>query len=209
MRDSIKSQGRSPLVRFLISLVLIGVFTTLGPAEKALGSNVRVVYLHGAWVWSAIAAFVAAGAVGLVGLVTHRTKLHTWSRALGRTGLFFWITYLPISLWAMRTNWNGLFLAEPRWRIAVVFAIGGILLQSGLSLVDDPAWASGFNFLYAVTLFAALQSTQQVMHPASPILESNAWRIQLFFAALLGLAFVAAWQITRWWHRFETISTRR
>jgi hypothetical protein len=209
MRDEILSQAGSPLVRFFLSLILIGFFTMFGPAEKALGSNVRVVYLHGAWVWSAMVAFVAAGVVGLVGLVTHRTKLHTWSRALGRTGLFFWITYLPISLWAMRTNWNGLFLAEPRWRIAVVFAIGGILLQSGLSLIDDPAWASGLNFLYMVTLFTALQSTEQVMHPASPILASDAWRIQLFFAALLALTLVAAWQITRWWHRFETVSTRR
>ena len=149
------------------------------------------------------------GAAKAVALVSQRAKLHTWSRALGRTGLFFWITYLPISLWAMRTNWNGLFLAEPRWRIAVVFAIAGILLQSGLSLIDDPAWASGFNFLFAVTLFAALQSTQQVMHPSAPIFESNAWRIQVFFAALVGLTFVAAWQITRWWHRFESVSTRR
>jgi hypothetical protein len=109
----------------------------------------------------------------------------------------------------MRANWNGLFLAEPRWRVAVVFAVAGILLQSGLSLIEDPAWASGFNFLYALALFTALQSTQQVMHPASPILESDAWRIQVFFAALLVLTLVAAWQVARWWHRFETVSTWR
>jgi hypothetical protein len=48
-----------------------------------------------------------------------------------------------------------------------------------------------------------------VMHPSAPIFESNAWRIQVFFAALVGLTFVAAWQITRWWHRFESVSTRR
>jgi len=32
---------------------------------------------------------------------------------------------------------------------------------------------------------------------------SDAWRIQLFFAALLTLTLTAAWQITRWWHQFE------
>jgi hypothetical protein len=31
-----------------------------GPEEKSLGANVRIVYLHGAWVLSAELAFVAA-----------------------------------------------------------------------------------------------------------------------------------------------------
>jgi hypothetical protein len=92
---------------------------------------VRVVYLHGVWVWAALAGFLAAAVVGLAGLVSRRWKLHLWSRALGRSGLFFWITYLPISLWAMQANWNGLYLAEPRWRIGLIFAIGGLLMQIG------------------------------------------------------------------------------
>ncbi|MCJ7556761.1 MAG: hypothetical protein MUP90_07585, partial [Gammaproteobacteria bacterium] len=148
----------------------MAVFTALGPAEKSLGTNVRVVYLHGAWVWAALAAFFAAGVVGLIGLILRRHRLHAWSRAVGRTGLFFWITYLPLSMWAMQTNWNGLFLAEPRWRLAVVFAVGGLVLQIGLSLVENPAWASAFNVLYAVLLWLALQTTDQVLHPSSPVL---------------------------------------
>jgi len=194
---------KNPLPRFIFLLALIGVFVTYGPPEKSLGDNVRVVYLHGAWVWAAMAAFLAAGGTGLFALLTRQVALHTWSRALGRTGLFFWLTYLPISLWAMQTNWNGLFLAEPRWRIAVIFALGGVLLQIGLALTDDPIWASGSNLLYVVILGLALQSTEQVLHPDSPIFGSDAWRIQLFFAALLTLTLTAAWQITRWWHQFE------
>jgi hypothetical protein len=191
----------SPLLWFLILLLSIAVFTALGPAEKTLGVNVRVVYLHGAWVWTALACFMTAAIIGLVGLLTHRPALHYWSRALGRTGLFFWITYLPISLWAMQTNWNGLFLAEPRWRLGLVFALGGLLLQIGLSLLDDPAWTSAFNLVYAIILLFVLGSTDQVMHPSSPIFSSNAWRIQLFFIGLLTLSLLAAWHLTRWAHQ--------
>jgi hypothetical protein len=43
------------------------------------------------------------------------------------------------------------------------------------------------------------------MHPASPILTSNAWRIQLFFAALSGAVLLAAWQVARWWYHQELI----
>jgi hypothetical protein len=190
---------KSPLFWFFITLLVILLVTAIGPAEKTLGVNVRVVYLHGAWVWAGLIGFVAAAVVGLVGLVSRRRELNYWSRALGRTGLFFWITYLPISMWAMQTNWNGLFLAEPRWRVGLVFAIGGLILQVGVSLLDDPIWASISNIVFAIMLFISLQSTEQVMHPASPIFGSDAWRIQLFFLALIALTLLAAWQLARWW----------
>jgi len=195
--------SKSPLLWFVIFLVIIGAFTAIGPAEKTLGVNVRVVYLHGAWVWAALAAFVAAAVVGLLGLLTQRELLHQWSRALGRTGLFFWITYIPISMWAMQTNWNGLFLVEPRWRFAVVFAIGGLMMQLGITLIDDPKWASVANILYLVVLFLTLNTTENVMHPPSPILNSDVSRIQLYFLGLFILLLLAMWQAARWWHQFE------
>lgn len=194
---------RSPLTWFGILLVAAAGFTLLGPAEKSLGTNVRVVYLHGAWVWAALACFLSAAVLGAIGLILRRESLHRWSRALGRTGLFFWITYLPISMWAMQTNWNGLFLAEPRWRLAVVFALGGLLLQIGVALLEDPAWASAANIAYFITLILALTNTPNVMHPPAPILNSDAWRIQLFFAGLLLLTLLAAAQFTRWLFQLE------
>ena len=200
---------KSATIWFFLTLLAIAAFTAIGPAEKSLGSNVRVVYLHGAWVWSALGSFFAAAAAGAVGLLTRKPNLHRWSRALGRAGLFFWITYLPISLWAMETNWNGLFLAEPRWRMALIFAVGGLLLQVGLALVGDPAWASACNLVFFIVLAGALRSTQQVMHPASPVFSSGSWRIELFFSGLVVLTLMAAWQITRWWHALEWCSIGR
>lgn len=207
MNSQITGKLKSPLVLSVLLLLVVALFTTLGPAEKSLGTNVRVVYLHGAWVWVALLSFYAAALVGLIGWIIRRDRLHYWSRALGRTGLFFWITYLPLSMWAMQTNWNGLFLAEPRWRLAVVFAIGGLVLQVGLSLLENPAWASAANILYAVLLWLALQSTEQVMHPSSPVLSSGAWRIQLFFGGLVLLTLLVAWQVARWWYAAEPKTT--
>jgi len=206
MAARITGRLKSPLVLFVLLLFVVALFTVLGPAEKTLGANVRVVYLHGAWVWAALVAFLAAGLVGLVGLLTRRASFHYWSRALGRTGLFFWITYLPLSMWAMQTNWNGLFLAEPRWRLAIIFAIGGLLMQIGLSLLENPAWASAFNLVYLILLLISLQTTEQVLHPSSPVLNSDAWRIQLFFGGLLLLILLVAWQVARWWYATEDIA---
>jgi hypothetical protein len=52
-------------------------------------------------------------------------------------------------------------------------------------------------------LTLALRTTENVMHPVAPILNSNAWKIQLFFGGLLLLTLLAAWQIARWWYQVE------
>lgn len=182
---------------------LIAGLTAIGPAEKTLGINARVVYLHGVWVWAALAFFLAAAISGLWGWIRKSIAAHIWSRALGRTGLLLWITYLPVSVWAMQTNWNGLFLAEPRWRLAMIFAISGLLLQLGVTLLENPAWASFANVLFISILLIALQSTENVMHPPSPILNSDAPRIQAYFITLFILMLLAAWQVARCWHQLE------
>ena len=181
----------------------IALLTAIGPAEKTLGVNVRIVYLHGVWVWAALAGFLAAAISGIAGWAKNSISCHLWSRSLGRTGLLLWITYLPVSMWAMQTNWNGLFLAEPRWRLAMIFAISGFLLQLGVTFLENPAWASLANILFISVLVIALQTTENIMHPPSPILNSNAPRIQIYFGVLLSLMLMVTWQLARWWHQLE------
>ena len=80
---------KSPLVLFFITVLLIAILALFGPEEQSLGSNVRLVYLHGAWVLTAEIAFIAAALTGLLGLLLQRDFFHTWSAALGRTGIMF------------------------------------------------------------------------------------------------------------------------
>jgi hypothetical protein len=203
MKVKTKPALKSPLLWLLILTAGVGLLTAIGPSERTLGANVRVVYLHGAWVWTSLAIFLAAGIAGLAGLLSGRARLHAWSRALGWTGLLFWITYLPISMWAMQSNWNGLYLAEPRWRLALIFAVAGLLLQAGLALIDRPAWNSAANLAFVAVLLAALAGTREVMHPSSPILSSNSRLIQAYFAGLVLLTTLLAWQVTRLLGRFS------
>ncbi|HBX68081.1 MAG TPA: hypothetical protein DEH25_01475 [Chloroflexi bacterium] len=187
---------KSPLLWFTLSFIAVAAITLVSPPEATLGSNVRIVYLHGAWVWASLATFIAAALVGLIALLLRRENLQRWSRALGRTGLVFWITYLPLSLWAMQANWNGLFLSEPRWRFALVFSITGLLLQLGLSFLPL-IWSSVGNIAYVIALFVVMANTENVMHPPSPMLDSDFGRIQIFFGALTLLLLFAAFQMAR------------
>jgi len=190
---------KSPLFLFLLTLVLIGIMTLLGPEEKDLGANVRIVYLHGAWVLTAELAFALAALAGLAGLVIKRDVLHDWSAALGRTGIVFWVTYLPLSMLAMQSNWNGLFLSEPRFRLALTFAIVGVLLQTGLSMVNLKWLTSLANIAYFVALRVVFSMAENIMHPPpSPIFNSGNYLIIGFFIGLNLLAWVAGYFLARW-----------
>ena len=192
------SKLKSPITLFIATVIVIALLALFDPEEKSLGANVRIVYLHGAWVLAAELAFVAAALAGLLALITRRETFHQWSAALGRTGIFFWVTYLPLSLWAMQSNWNGLFLAEPRFRLAAIFAVTGILLQVGLWLINTGWITSAANILFIVVLRAIFSTAENVMHPPpSPIFSSGNYAIIGFFTALILLTLVAAYFLTR------------
>jgi len=196
-----------PLIWFLGAVLLIAFIALFGPEDVALGANVRIVYLHGAWVLTAEVAFVAAALAGLLGLLAHlipklksrEDGFHHWSAALGRAGIFFWVTYIPLSLWAMESNWNGLFLSEPRFRLAVTFAVVGVLLQLGLWIIRLPWLTSLANILYIVILRVVFSTAAYIMHPPpSPIFKSGNWVIIGFFLLLNLLTLLAAYFLTRW-----------
>jgi hypothetical protein len=191
------SKIRTPLILFIATVILIALLAIFGPEEKTLGSNVRIVYLHGAWVLAAEVAFFVATIAGAIGLITKRVSFHRWSAALGRTGIFFWLTYIPLSLWAMESNWNGLFLSEPRFRLAVIFAVTGLLLQVGLWMVNLYWLTSLANIIFIVVLRVTFSSASNIMHPPpSPIFNSGNYLIIGFFLTMIILALVAAYFLT-------------
>ena len=242
------SKSRSNLFLFGGTVILIALLALFGPEEESLGANVRIVYLHGAWVLTAELVLLLAGLAGLIGLVTPRKNFHGWSAALGRTGIFFWVilntvifcaflplrpqssqrflkgflsvlcvlrgsvfsifktaicnraqyTYLPLSLWAMQSNWNGLFLAEPRFRLALIFAVTGVLLQAGLWLINMDWVTSLANIIFIVVLRVVFATAKNVLHPPpAPIFNSGNYVIIGFFLAMIALSLVAAYFMTR------------
>ena len=191
-------KSKSYLNLFIVTVAIIAILALLGPEEQSLGANVRIVYLHGAWVLTAELIMLLAGLSGVIGLITPRKAFHDWSAALGRTGIFFWVTYLPLSLWAMQSNWNGMFLAEPRFRLAVTFAVTGVLLQAGLWLINKDWLTSLANVIFIVILRLIFATADNVMHPPpSPIFNSGNYTIIGFFVGMIALSLVASFFLTR------------
>ncbi len=207
--DIVKSQPvasprksfRAAWIGLLLTALAIALVSWFAPLERTLGGNSRLVYFHGAWVWAGKIAFGAASVAGLLGLVKRSQRFHRLSLALGRAGMVFWLTYLPLSLYVQQVNWGGIFWDEPRWRVPLMFGIAGLLLQIGLALMDDLRLSSAANLIFGVALWWFLGSIQNVLHPDSPILQSNAVDIQVFFFILLALSLVFGGLLTSLFYR--------
>lgn len=171
---------------FLFILIILASF--FAPLDKTLGEKSRLVYFHGAWVWAGKVVFAASALAGLVGLVLRRSSWQRASLALGRAGLFFWLTYLPLSLYVQQVNWGGIFWDEPRWRIPLAFGVAGLLLQVGLWMLNNLPAASLANLVFGAALWYFLGSIENVLHPDSPIFGAGAGGIQVFFSLLLVLS---------------------
>jgi hypothetical protein len=178
--------------------VVVLILALLAPRDATLRDASPVIYLHGALVWTAILTFTSGGLLGLAALIWRKDLLHAWSGALARTGLLFWVLYLPVSMWASKVTWNGVPLGDPRFRTA--FQI--LVLAAGFQ-VAATLWGartrlgSGLNVLLAVALWVLTLTTQDVMHPENPM-RSSAPTIQFFFALLVGGCGLAALQVARW-----------
>ncbi len=186
-------------ILLIITLLLIVLLTLFGPDEKTLGGTLSLVLLHGAWVWTGKVCFGLAVLAGLAGLIW-RTRAH-WiqlTRALAYGGLFFWLTYLPMSLLVMQLSWGGFFFDEPRWRIPFLFGVIAVLLQVGLWLFNHPILTAIGNIAFGVALWWQLGGLQNVLHPEAPIATSNSTNIQGYFLILLVLSIIFGAQLTLW-----------
>ena len=195
---------RARLLWMAATLLVIALVTALSPIEQTLGASIRVVYFHGAWVWAGLITFWLAGVAGLLGLALRR-GWPDWSLALGRAGLFFWLTYLPMSLWVMRMFWGGFFFDEPRWRMPFTFAVVGVLLQAGLWILNHPPLLTSLgNLGFGAALWWSTLTAEAILHPESPVFASNSPRIQVFFALLVLLSLAFGGQLALFLRKADT-----
>lgn len=181
----------------------LGLGVALGlnaPPERTLGTGVRAVYLHGAWIWTALLAFGVAAGLGLWGLRRGDVALQRRARAWGWVATGFWLTSFPLTLWAMQVNWNGLFLLEPRWQLNVQFGVLAVLLQLGLALLP-PSWSGPGNALFLAAYLTLLARTPLVLHPPAPVWRASDIRFPLHFTLTVLTLLIAA---RSWAHSLTT-----
>jgi hypothetical protein len=195
-----------PVIATSLAALLI-VWLVLAPAESRLGSLVKLVYVHGALVWSGLLAFSLAGLLGLVALLLRylfgsEERAGTWYRgtqAAGLAALAIWLVYAASAVlvtgltWGQWIAWN-----EPRVRATGMILLASLSLTVVTRLVNHRDFTAGVNLLMGIVPWIAVSAVEAIRHPVDPIGGSGSSAIQMFYLLIqltvLGLALsLVAW----------------
>ena len=194
--------------------MLAGLVLAIGgvaavPPDAVLGGTTRLVFFHGAVVWTAIINAAAATLLGLAILVRgaplRATDLLDSGRAVRATphagwcllwrlfsfATVFWVLTLALSFPVMQASWGGILWGETRLVMSfqVVFLYSAAWALSLLLLMERPLrWLAGVTAAVgAVTTFLVF-TTPGTFHPDNPVFRSGDPRfIGGFLVILAGL----------------------
>ena len=202
-----KARNRIVPVAVIGLLVLLIVWLVLAPAESRLGSLVKLVYVHGALVWSGLLAFSLAGLLGLAALTLRylfgsEERAGIWYRgtqAAGLAALVIWLVYAVSAVlvtgltWGQWIAWN-----EPRVRATGMILVAALALTVVARLVNHRDFTAGVNVLMGIVPWIAVSAAEAIRHPVNPIGGSGSSAIQVFYLLIqltvLGLALsLVAW----------------
>lgn len=200
--------SRLPLLVVLAgSLLVIGGVLSV-PADATLKGTTRLVFFHGAVVWTALINAGAATALGVALFVSGLFAQRGGDRAAGAlprggTGplwrffsfaTLFWVLTLVLSFPVMQASWGGVLWGESRLVMSfqVVFLYLAAWGLCFIFLLDRPRrWLAAAASLTGLLTSYLVTSTPGSFHPDNPIFRSGDPRfIGSFLVILVGLVCV-------------------
>ncbi len=192
-----------------VLLILLVVWGVLAPAESRLGNVIKLVFVHGALVWSGLLAFTIAGVLGLVALIANHIMVTPAARGLARarsrararnsvpawyrgtesaslSALIVWVAYVISSMavtglaWGQVIAWN-----EPRVRATGLILLAALLLYVVARLVANRDFTAVVGVLMGIVPWIVVKQAGVMRHPVDPIGGSESATIQTFYALIL------------------------
>jgi hypothetical protein len=180
-------------------VLVLALLLWLAPAESTLGQIVKLVYLHGALVRTAMALFAIGLPVNLVALVVGQGGWLTWGKAFAWTAVAIWLAHTFFSMVTTYAAW-GVFIAwfEPRTRFTFTLAVVGIVIVVVARLVGNARFSAlVFALLAGLTLYLAPR-LGVIQHPLDPIGSSPSHAIRTFYTAILAVSMALGGLLTIW-----------
>jgi hypothetical protein len=181
----------------LTALLVLSV--VLSPAESRLGNLVKLVYVHGALVWTGLLAFSVAGGLGLVALVVRRPTWYRGTEAAGLAALIVWGVYVISAMavtgltWGQLVAWN-----EPRVRATGLILVAAIVLSIVAQLVDQADFTAGVNLVMGVVPWVLVGQADAIRHPVDPIGGSGSTTMQGFYWLIVATVVLLAVTLLLW-----------
>jgi hypothetical protein len=186
-----------PLLAGLVAVLALLLW--LSPAEQTLGQAVKLVYLHGALVRTAMVLFAVSLPVNLGALVGGRSGWLAWGKALAWAAIATWLAHTFFSMVTTYAAW-GVFIAwfEPRTRFSFTLAAVSLVVAVVAYLVEHSRF-SALAFVLLSGLALGLASRLGVVqHPLDPIGSSPSHAIRAFYAAIIVVSLAMGGLVALW-----------
>ncbi len=174
-------------VPLLIGLcLLLALLLWLSPGERTLGQIVKLVYLHGALVRTAVMLLAVSLPINVVALINGKKNWLDWGKALSWAAIGIWLAHTLASMITTYAAW-GVFIAweEPLTQFTFNLAGVGLVVLVVTQLVANPRFSALVFSLLAGVVLVLLPSLGIIQHPLDPIGSSTSATIRIFYAAIL------------------------
>jgi hypothetical protein len=180
---------------------LLALLLWLSPAEQTLGQVVKLVYLHGALVRTAMLIFAASLPVNLAALIKGPGDWSAWGKALAWTAILVWLAHTLFSMVTTYAAW-GMFIAwdEPRTRFTFSLAAIGVIIAGVAYMVGNVRFSALALAVLAGLTLGLLPGLDIVQHPLDPIGSSPSGTIHAFYAAILVVSLAIGGLLAVWLH---------
>jgi hypothetical protein len=184
-------------------LVLLVIWILLSPSDTRLGNLVKLVYVHGALVWTGLLTFSVAGLLGLAALVVRRPIWYRGAQSAGLAALIVWCVYVISAMavtgltWGQVVAWH-----EPRVQATGLILVAAVLLFGVTWLVKQRDFTALVNLIMGIVPWVVVQRAEVIRHPVDPIGGSESAAIQIYYWLIVftvaGLAAIlVAWLWTK------------
>jgi hypothetical protein len=174
-------------IPLLIGLcLLLALLLWLSPGERTLGQIVKLVYLHGALVRTAVMLLAVSLPINVVALINGKENWLDWGKALSWAAIGIWLAHTLASMITTYAAW-GVFIAweEPLTQFTFNLAGVGLVVLVVTQLVANPRFSALVFSLLAGVVLVLLPSLGIIQHPLDPIGSSTSATIRIFYAAIL------------------------
>ncbi len=202
-----RSLGRRENIPLIsaIAIILSLVLAWLAPAEATLGKAVKLVYLHAAIMWVGLGLLTIGGAAGILYVFWRKKGLIDWSCGSSFVGIVLVFITGMLGAITAKITWGAIYWAEPRmamlgWILVTAAAVGVVIKLSGSNVIAGLAVCG-----LAAISWTLLIRTERVVHPGSPIFNSDSLAIKVFPLLITVFMAIASLQIVRYW----TTSSKR
>jgi hypothetical protein len=181
----------SLIVTLLIGIVLI----YFSPLDSQLGPVLKLVYLHGALIFTGLFLFAALGFVSIASIF--RNSLRDLLLDIERTALVFWLSAAIVGNIASELAWGGIYWNEPRLKVIIIISLISLSIYFISTAYDNYKIRSILGIALSSLVFLLIQGAGKIMHPDNPFgaSESSIW---FFFGIITLVSLIISIQMVHW-----------